>query len=182
MRIPGEQACLRFADKGVRGIVLRLAPTVHGPGDYGFIPFLISTARRTGISAYIADGANRWPAVHRQDAATLYRLAVEKAPAGSALHGTGESGITFQTIAHRIGRMLNIPTVSVPANRAVEHFQNAFFAKAFAVDSPVSSTYTRELLGWDPVYPTLLEDLSTGDYFSPEAVSAFDKAAHESMS
>jgi nucleoside-diphosphate-sugar epimerase len=178
LRIPGERACLGFADKGVRSIVLRLAPTVHGPGDVGFIPFLISTARRTGISAYIDDGANRWPAVHRQDAATLYRLAVEKAPAGGALHGTGESGITFVTIAHLIGRMLNIRTVSVPANTAVEHFRNAFFAKAFAIDSPVSSTYTRGLLGWDPVYPTLLEDLGKGDYFSPEAVSAFDKAAH----
>ena len=178
LRLPGERACLGFAGKGVRSIVLRLAPTVHGPGDIGFIPFLISTARRTGISAYIDDGANRWPAVHRQDAATLYRLAVEKAPAGSALHGTGESGITFVTIAHLIGRMLNIQTVSVPANTAGEHFQNAFFAKAFAIDSPVSSTYTRALLGWDPVYPTLLEDLSKGDYFSAEAVSAFDKAAH----
>ena len=178
LRIPGEQACLGFADKGVRSIVLRLAPTVHGPGDVGFIPFLISTARRTGISAYIDDGANRWPAVHRHDAATLYRLAVEKALAGSALHATGESGITFQTIAHLIGRTLNIPIVSVPASRAVEHFQNAFFAKAFAVDSPVSSAYTRDLLGWNPVYPTLLEDLATGDYFSPEAASSFDKARH----
>ncbi len=176
LRIPGERACLGFTDKGVRSIVLRLAPTVHGPGDVGFIPFLISTARRTGISAYIDDGANRWPAVHRKDAATLYRLAVEKARAGSALHGTGESGITFVTIAHLIGRMLNIRTVSLPANLAVEHFQNAFFAKAFDIDSPVSSVYTRGLLGWDPVYPTLLEDLAEGDYFSPEAVSAFDKA------
>ena len=178
LRIPGEQACLGFAEKGVRGIVLRLAPTVHGPSDYGFIPYLISAARRTGISAYIADGANRWPAVHRQDAATLYRLAVEKAPAGSALHGAGESGVTLQTIAHLIGRMLNIPTVSIHDNKAVEHFQNAFFAKAFAADSPVSSAYTRELLGWNPVHPTLLEDLETGDYFSPGAASAFDKAAH----
>ncbi len=178
LRIPGEQACLGFAERGVRSIVLRLAPTVHGPGDYGFIPFLISTARRTGVSAYIADGANRWPAIHRQDAATLYRLAVEKASAGSTLHGTGESGITFQTIAHSIGRRLNIPVVSVPVVRAAEHFQNPFFAKAFAVDSPVSSAYTRALLDWNPVSPTLLEDLETGDYFSPEAASAFDKAPH----
>ena len=173
LRIPGERACLGFADKGVRAIVLRLAPTVHGPGDYGFIPFLISTARRTGISAYLADGANRWPAVHRQDAATLYRLAVENAPAGSILHGAGESAITFQTIARLIGRMLHIPTISVLENRAVEHFQNPFFAKAFAADSPVSSAYTRELLGWSPVHPTLLEDLETGDYFSSEAASVF---------
>ncbi len=177
LRIPGEQACLGFAGKRVRSIVLRLAPTVHGPGDYGFIPFLISTARRTGVSAYIADGANRWPAVHRQDAAALYRLAVEKAPAGSTLHGTGESGITFQSIAHLVGRRLKIPTVSVSVSSAVEHFQNPFFAKAFAVDSPVSSAYTRELLGWHPAYATLLEDLETDDYFSPEAASAFDKAA-----
>ena len=178
LRIPGERACLGFAKKGVRSIVLRLAPTVHGPGDYGFIPFLISTARRTGISAYIADGANRWPAIHRQDAATLYRLAVEKAPAGSFLHGTGESGITFQTIAHIVGRRLRIPTASIPVDGAVEHFQNPFFAKAFAVDSPVCSAYTRALLGWSPVSPTLLEDLETGDYFSSKAASAFDKATH----
>ncbi len=178
LRIPGEEACLTFADKGVRAIVLRLAPTVHGPGDYGFVPFLVSTARRMGVSAYIAEGANRWPAVHRQDAAVLYRLAVENAPAGSTLHGTGESAITFQTIARLIGRMLNIPTLSVPTDRAVEHFQNPFFAKAFAVDSPASSAYTRKLLGWNPIYPTLLEDLETGDYFSPGAASAFDKAGH----
>ncbi len=178
LRIPGEQACLGFAKKGVRAIILRLAPTVHGPGDYGFIPFLVSAARRTGISAYIADGANRWPAVHRQDAATLYRLAVEQAPAGSVLHGAGESGVTFQTIAHLIGRILNISTISIPGNKAVEHFQNAFFAKAFAADSPVSSAYTRELLRWSPVHPTLLQDLETGDYFSSEAASAFDKAAN----
>ena len=178
LRIPGEQACLAFAEKGVRSIVLRLAPTVHGPADHGFIPFLISTARRTGVSAYIADGANRWPAVHRRDAATLYRLAIEKAPASSTLHGAGESGITFQTIAHLIGRMLKIPTVSVPESRAEEHFQNAFFAKAFAVDSPISSEFTRKLLGWNPLNATLLEDLETGDYFSPEAASAFDRVSH----
>ena len=176
LRIPGEQACLGFVDKGVRGMVVRLAPTVHGSGDRGFIPFLISSARRTGLSAYVDDGANRWPAVHRQDAATLYGLAVEKAPAGSILHGTGESGITFQTIARLIGRTLNIPTVSVPASRAEQHFQNVFFAKAFAVDSPVSSRLTRELVGWNAVNLTLLEDLATGDYFSSEAASAFDRA------
>ena len=129
-------------------VVLRLAPTVHGPGDYGFIPFLISTARRTGLSAYIGEGANRWPAVHRQDAGVLYLLAIEKAPAGSTLHGVGESAIPFQTIGQLVGRMLNIPTVSVPVEKAVEHFQNPFFARAFAVDSPASSAWTRELLGW----------------------------------
>ena len=178
LRIPGEEACLALAGSDVRAIVLRLAPTVHGPQDHGFIPFLISTARRTGVSAYIADGANRWPAVHRKDAAVLYRLAVESAPARSVLHGTAESGITFQTIAHRIGRMLDLPTVSVPPEGAITHFQNPFFAKAFAVDSPVSSTRTRELLHWEPKHPTLLEELETGDYFSAEASSAFDRSAH----
>ncbi len=178
LRIPGEEACLGFAAQGVRAIVLRLAPTVHGPGDYGFIPFLISTARRTRVSGFIAEGANRWPAVHRQDAATLYRLAVEKAPAGSRLHGTGESAITFETIAHLVGRTLGVPVVSISTEKAVAHFQNPFFAKAFAVDSPVSSAYTRELLGWHPRHPTLLQDLETGDYFSAGAASAFDKARH----
>jgi nucleoside-diphosphate-sugar epimerase len=177
-RIPGEQACLAFADQGVRAIVLRLAPTVHGPGDYGFIPFLISTARRTGVSAIISDGANRWPAVHRQDAATLFRLAIEKAPAGSTLHGAGESAITFETIAHLIGRMLQIPIASLNPEEALVHFKNPFFAKAFAADAPVSSAYTRKLLEWKPNHATLLEDMEVSEYFSPQAASAFDKAAH----
>ncbi len=177
-RVPGEQTCLAFANQGVRAIVLRLAPTVHGPRDYGFIPFLISAARRTGVSAYIADGANRWPAVHRQDAATLFRLAAEKAPAGSILHGAGESAITFEAIAHLVGRMLKIPTASLTPEEAVPHFQNPFFAKAFATDAPVSSAYTRKLLGWEPSNATLLEDMATGDYFSPQSASAFDKKGH----
>jgi nucleoside-diphosphate-sugar epimerase len=177
-RLPGEQACLAFARQGVRAVVVRLAPTVHGPGDYGFIPFLISTARKTGISAYISDGANRWPAVHRHDAATLFRLAVEKAPAGTTLHGAGESAITFETIAHLIGRMLQIPTASLTPHEALAHFQNPFFAKAFAADAPVSSAYTRQLLDWKPTHATLLEDMEASDYFSPQAASAFDKAAH----
>ncbi len=178
LRIPGEQACLGFADQGVRAIVLRLAPTVHGPGDYGFIPFLISAGRRTGVSAYIGDGANRWPAVHRQDAATLFRLAVEKAPAASTLHGAGESAVTLETIAHVIARHLHLPTVSLTPEEAVAHFQNPFFAKAFATDAPVSSAYSRKMLGWTPTNPTLLEDMETGDYFSPRATSAFDQTGH----
>jgi nucleoside-diphosphate-sugar epimerase len=177
-RVPGEQACLAFSNQGVRAIVLRLAPTVHGPGDYGFIPFLISAARRTGVSAYIAEGANRWPAIHRQDAAVLFRLAVEKAPAASILHGAGESAITFQTIAHLVGKMLDIPVVSLTPEEAIGHFQNPFFAVAFATDSPISSSYTRRLLAWKPTHATLLEDMATGDYFSIQAASAFDKKAH----
>lgn len=178
LRISGEQTCLAFAAQGVRAVVLRLAPTVHGPGDHGFIPFLISTARRTGVSAYIGDGANRWPAVHRLDAAVLFRLAVEKAPSGSTLHGAGESAVTLETIAHLVGRKLQIPTVSVAPEEAGAHFQNPFFALAFAADAPVSSTHTRRLLDWKPVHATLLEDMETSDYFSPQAASAFDTAGH----
>ena len=176
-RIAGEQACFAFAKEGVRSSVVRLAPTVHGPEDHGFIPFLIAAARRTGVSAYIADGANRWPAVHRLDAATLFRLAVEKAPAGSALHGAGESAITFQTIAHHIGRTLRIPTISLISEEAGAHFDNPFLAKAFAADVPVSSAHTRKLLGWQPIHATLLEDMETGDYFSSQLASRFSPSS-----
>ena len=165
-RLPGEQACLAFASQGVRSSVVRLAPTVHGPGDYGFIPILIAAARRTGVSADIGDGTNRWPAIHRGDAATLFRLALEKAPAGSALHGAGESAIPIRSVAERIGAILAIPTVPVTHEQAAAHLENPFLARAFATDAPVSSTRTQELLGWTPVHATLLEDLETGDYFS----------------
>lgn len=172
-RIPGEEACLAFAEQGVRSSVIRLAPSVHGPSDYGFIPLFIAAARKTGVSAYISDGANRWPAIHRQDAATLFRLAVEKAPAGSTLHGAGESAITFETIAHQVGRMLRIPTTSLTPEEALLHFENPFFAKAFATDAPASSAHTRSLLSWAPTHATLLEDLETGDYFSSQPASPF---------
>ena len=173
-RIPGEQACLGFTEQGVRCSVVRLAPTVHGPQDHGFIPFLISAARRTGVSVYIGDGANRWPAIHRQDAATVFRLAIETASAGSVLHGVGETAITLQSIAHLIGRKFRIPTASLGPEEAASHFKNPFLAKCFATDAPVSSAHTRALLDWKPTHPTLLEDLEIGDYFSVKAASAFD--------
>jgi nucleoside-diphosphate-sugar epimerase len=168
-RIPGEQACLGFADLGVRSSVVRLAPTVHGPGDYGFIPALIAAARRAGVSAYIGDGANRWPAVHRFDAASLFRLALEQAPAGSVLHGVGESAVTIKSIAEQVAQILNIPTASLTLERASEHLGNPFLARFFSLDVPVSSEHTRALLGWAPKHATLLEDLKTGDYFTPQA-------------
>ena len=168
-RIPGEQACLGFAGQGVRSSVVRLAPTVHGPGDYGFIPVLIAAARRRGVSAYIGDGANRWPAVNRLDAARLFRLAVEKAPAGSALHGVGESAITIKSVAEQIARILELPTASLTLEQAAEHLGNPFLARAFAIDAPVSSAHTQTLLGWTPTHATLLEDMETGDYFTPPA-------------
>jgi nucleoside-diphosphate-sugar epimerase len=165
-RIPGEQACLGFAERGVRSSVVRLAPTVHGPGDYGFIPVLVASARRTGVSAYIGDGENRWPAIHRLDAARLFRLALEKAPAGTALHGAGEGGVTLKRIAAKIGEILGVPTRSLAPEEAADHFGNPFLGIAFGIDAPVSSSYTQALLGWSPSHPTLLEDLEHGDYFA----------------
>lgn len=115
-RIPGEQACLAYADRGVRSSVVRLAPTVHGPGDYGFVPLMIEAARKARFSAYVGDGANRWPAVHRSDAASLFRLALEKAPAGSALHGAAEN-LTLKSVAEKIGAKLGFPCGSSPTTR-----------------------------------------------------------------
>jgi nucleoside-diphosphate-sugar epimerase len=168
-RIPGEQACLSFADRGVRASVVRLAPTVHGRGDYGFIPALIAAARRAGVSAYVGDGSNRWPAIHRSDAARLFRLALEKAPAGSVLHGAGESAVTIKSIAGQIAQMLDVSTASLTLAQAAEHLGNPFLARFFSLDVPVSSQHTQVLLGWTPEHATLLEDLETGYYFTLEA-------------
>lgn len=165
-RIPGERACLDLTDRGVRASVIRLAPTVHGPGDYGFVPTLIATARRTGVSAYIGDGSNRWPAIHRLDAATLFRIALEAAPGGSALHGAAEQAITLKAIAEKIGELLALPTRSLPPEQAAEHFGNPFMAIAYGTDAPASSDRTRALLGWTPTHPTLLDDLQHGDYIT----------------
>ncbi|MFF9019690.1 SDR family oxidoreductase [Streptomyces eurythermus] len=165
-RVAGERAGLGFAARGVRASVVRLAPTVHGPEDHGFIPMLIATARKTGVSAYIGDGANRWPAVHRLDAAVLFRLALEKAPAGSVLHGVAESGVTLKSIAETIARRLSLPTTSLTPTEAAAHFVSPFMATAYGFDGPVSSTHTRKLLDWSPTHPTLLEDLEHGDYLT----------------
>jgi nucleoside-diphosphate-sugar epimerase len=168
-RIAGELACLSFAGQGVRAAVVRLAPTVHGPDDHGFIPALIAAARRARVSAYIGDGAHRWPAVHRADAARLFRLALEKAPAGSVLHGVGESAVTIKSIAEQIARRLDIPTASLSLEEAAEHLGNPFLARFFSLDVPVSSEHTQALLGWAPKHATLLDDLETGDYFTARA-------------
>jgi nucleoside-diphosphate-sugar epimerase len=168
-RIAGERACLAFADLGVRASVVRLAPTVHGPGDHGFVPALIAAARRSGVSAHIGDGANRWPAIHRADAAGLFRLALEKAPAGAVLHGAGEGAVTIRSVAEQIARLLDIPTVSLTLEQAAEHLGNPFLARFFSLDVPVSSEHTQTLLGWTPRHPTLLDDLEAGDYFTAAA-------------
>ncbi|HEX9017766.1 MAG TPA: SDR family oxidoreductase [Anaerolineaceae bacterium] len=157
-----------FALSGVRTTMISLAPTVHDEGDrHGFVPSLINIARTKGISAYVGDGSNRWPAVHRLDAANLYRLAIEKAPAGSRLIGRAEEGVPFRDIAEDIGKHLNLPVVSISREEADAHF--GFLGALAALDIPSvipgSSAQTRELLGWQPVHPTLIADLEQGHYF-----------------
>ncbi len=162
-RVATAQAALDFAARGVRSSVLRLAPSVHGEGDPGFISALINIARQKGVSAYIQDGQNRWPAVHRLDAARLFRLAIEKAPAGSILHGIDDEGIATREIAEVIGQELNLPVTSISNQAAAEHF--GWMAMFFRLDAPTSSAQTRELLGWQPTQPGLIEDLKLGHYF-----------------
>lgn len=158
---------LSLASRGVRAAVLRLPPTVHGDGDHGFLAALVGIARGKGVSGYIGDGSNRWPAVHRLDAAHLFRLAVERAPAGSVLHGVADEGVPIRDVAEVIGRHLNVPAVSVPAEQAGEHF--GWLAPFLAADAPAVSTLTRELLGWQSAQPGLLDDLGKGHYFDGAA-------------
>jgi nucleoside-diphosphate-sugar epimerase len=149
---------------GVRSSVLRFPPTVHGDGDNGFVATFVGIARQKGISAYVGEGTNRWPAVHRSDAARLVRLAVEAAPAGSVLHAVGDEGVAFREIAEAIGRHLDIPTASITPDDALEHF--SVLGHFAALDSPATAEVTRELLGWQPTGPGLIEDLDQGHYFS----------------
>ncbi|WP_030270311.1 SDR family oxidoreductase [Streptomyces sp. NRRL B-24484] len=150
---------LDSAARGVRSSVVRLPRTVHGEGDHGFVAHLVATARQRGASGYVGDGAGRWPAVHVRDAARLYRLALEGAPAGSVLHAVADEGVPVRGIAEVIGRHLGLPTASAPA----EDF--GFLGGILAVDQPASSALTRELLDWHPTGPGLLEDLEKGHYF-----------------
>ena len=158
-----EEVALSFASLGVRSSAVRLGTTCHGDGDHGFLAALVGTARATGVSGFTGDGSSRWTAVHRLDAAHLFRLALEKAPAGSRLHAVADEGVPIRAIAEVIGRHLDVPVVSVPAGKASEHF--GFLAGFLAADNPVSSTLTRALLGWQPVHPGLIEDLDKGHYF-----------------
>ncbi|MDT0320359.1 SDR family oxidoreductase [Streptomyces millisiae] len=166
-RVVSARAALALAERGVRSAVLRLAPSVHGEGDGGFLATLIGVARAKGVAGYPGDGANRWPGVHRSDAARLFRLAVEKAPAGSVLHGTAEEGVPTREIAEVIGRHLGLPVASVDPADAADHF--GWIGGFFAADLPASSALTRELLGWQPTGPGLLEDLDQGHYFAAPA-------------
>jgi nucleoside-diphosphate-sugar epimerase len=163
IRAGNAQITLALASRGVRSCVVRLPPTNHGAGDNGFMTTLVSIARDKGVSGYIGDGTSRWPAVHRLDSARLFRLAVETAPAGSALHAVADEGVPIRDIADVIGRHLDLPVVSIFPEDAGEHF--TWLSGFLGLDSPASSALTRELLGWQPTHPGLIDDLDQGHYF-----------------
>jgi nucleoside-diphosphate-sugar epimerase len=169
-RMAAEPMTIGFAQRGVRSSIVRPGASVHGEGDHGFVPVLIEIARTKGVAGYIGDGANRWPAVHRLDAARLYRLALENGPAGSVFHAIGDQGIPTREIAEVIGRHLEVPAVSIAADHAAEHF--GWLAAFYAVDAPASSALTQERLGWKPVEKGLIADLEQGHYFARAQVPA----------
>ena len=162
-RVRSEKIALSYADRGVRVSIVRPAPSVHGKGDKGFVPILINIARDKGEAAYIGDGSNRWPAVHRLDTAHLYVLGLESAPTGSVLHAIGEEGIPAREIAEVMGRQLDLPVVSIDPEAAAEHF--GWMGAFFGLDIPASSVLTQELTGWQPTRVGLLDDLEQGHYF-----------------
>jgi hypothetical protein len=160
-----EEAAAAVTSRGVRVAVLRLPPSVHGEGDHGFVPTLIGIAREKGISAYVGDGLNRWPAVHRLDAARLYRLALEKGSAGANYHGVADEGVLTRDIAEVIGRRLNLPVVAKSREDAADHF--GWMAQFFAVDCPASSAQTQQQLAWRPTHSGLIVDIEV-HYFESE--------------
>lgn len=162
-RVATEEAATAAAEQGVRVSIVRLPPTVHGDGDHGFVPLLIGLAREKGAAAYVGDGANRWPAVHRLDAAPVYRLALEQGAPRAHYHAVAEEGVPFREIAEVIGRQLGVPVVSKTGDAIAEHF--GWFAHFAALDCPTSSAWTRETLGWAPSQVELLPDLERGGYF-----------------
>jgi nucleoside-diphosphate-sugar epimerase len=164
-RRENESVALGLAARGVRVSVVRPAPSVHGEGDHGFVARLVDIARQRGASGYVADGANRWAAVHRLDTARLYRMALEQGPAGSVYHAVGEEGVATREIAEVIARHLNLPLVSVDPGEAADHF--GWLGAFFSWDAPASNALTRERLGWEPTHQGLLADLEEGFYFAP---------------
>ena len=163
-RLAGPRAALRFLDREVHTNIVCLPPATHGPGDvHGLVPQMIAVAREKKVSAFIGEGANRWPAVHVRDAAHLFFLALEKLPAGTAVHAVTDEGIPIRSIAELIGRHLEVPVASIPAADAVAHFGR--MGPLLALDRTASGAVARELLGWSPTQPGLLADLDGGQYF-----------------
>jgi nucleoside-diphosphate-sugar epimerase len=162
-RLGTAQLTLALASRGIRSSAVRLAPTCHGEGDKGFMAMLVGIARDKGVSGYVGDGSNRWPATHRLDAAHLFRLALEKAPAGSALHAVAEEGVPIRQVADVIGRHLDLPVVAISPEDAADHF--GFLAAIIGADVPASSALTRELLAWRPTQTGLIDDIDAGHYF-----------------
>jgi len=158
-----ETVVMAAAERGVRGVAMRLSPSVHGEGDHGFVPQLIAIARQAGVAAFVGDGANRWPAVHRLDAARLFRLAVEGAAPG-VLHAVAEEGIAMRAIAETIGEELGLPVRSISKEDAAAHF--TWMTRFVQIDKPTSSTLTRKTLGWQPQHKGLLADMRESGYFS----------------
>jgi nucleoside-diphosphate-sugar epimerase len=160
-RITNMRAALAAADRGVRPCLVMLPRSVHGQGErHGFVPQLIAMARAKGVSGYIGDGASRWPAVHVKDAASLYRLAIEQAPAGTVVNAVGDEGVPVREIAEAIGRHLHLPARSLPAAE-----YQGMLVFLLSTDMPASSAITQDLLGWKPTHPGLIEDIEQGHYF-----------------
>ncbi|MGC5166701.1 SDR family oxidoreductase [Luteimicrobium sp. DT211] len=157
-----ENLALSYADQGVRSVALRFAASVHGIGDHGFVAELARVARERGFAGYIGDGANRWPAVHRSDAARLVAIALDRAPAGGVVHAVGEEGVAIRDVAEALGQSLELPTRAVAPEDAAAHF--GWIARFLALDAPTSSALTRERYGWAPTGPTLVEDIAAGGY------------------
>jgi nucleoside-diphosphate-sugar epimerase len=162
-RLANAHFTLALADRGVRSSIVRLPPTCHGDGDNGFISAAIGFAREKDAAAYIGDGANRWPAVHRDDAARVFRLALESAPAGSTLHAIGDEGVPIREIAEVFAAQLGVPAVSIAPEQAGEYV--GWLGGFWGLDSPASAQLTRDLLGWEPTRPGLIADLKEGHYF-----------------
>lgn len=162
-RIGNANYTLALADRGVRSSVVRLPPATHGVGDNGFMPVAIGLAREQGAAAYVGDGANRWPAVHRDDAARLFRLALESAPPGSVLHAVGDEGVPIREIAEIFAHRLGVPAVSVTPEEVGNYV--GFLAGFWGFDGPASAKTTHDLLGWRPTQPGLISDLKDGAYF-----------------